>query len=151
MRSLENVIIDSLNEFSIDCFTKEDDTGVWTPLGKIASIGIKVSKWTTYHGFSLNIFDNLEGFNLINPCGNESEQMSSVHQFNDHISFEDVAEEGETTTSTLEEMARIVLKNREENPKNNGPLIVFIKTLFLKFSGSSKVSISSYIISSNFD
>ena len=91
VRSLENVIIDSLNEFSIDSFTKEDDTGVWTPLGKIASIGIKVSKWTTYHGFSLNIFDNLEGFELINPCGNESEQMSSIHQFNDQISFEDVS------------------------------------------------------------
>ena len=91
VRSLENVIINSLNEFSIDSFTKEDDTGVWTSAGKIASIGIKVSKWTTYHGFSLNIFDNLEGFNLINPCGNESEQMSSIHQFNNQISFEDVS------------------------------------------------------------
>ena len=91
VRSLENVIIDTLNEFSIDSFTKEDDTGVWTSAGKIASIGIKVSKWTTYHGFSLNIFDNLEGFNLINPCGNESEQMSSIHQFNNQISFEDVS------------------------------------------------------------
>ena len=91
VRSLENVIIDTLNEFSIDSFTKEDDTGVWTSVGKIASIGIKVSKWTTYHGFSLNIFDNLEGFTLINPCGNESEQMSSIHQFNNQISFEDVS------------------------------------------------------------
>ena len=91
VRSLENVIIDTLNEFSIDSFTKEDDTGVWTSIGKIASIGIKVSKWTTYHGFSLNIFDNLEGFNFINPCGNESEQMSSIHQFNNQISFEDVS------------------------------------------------------------
>jgi len=91
VRSLENVIIDTLNEFSIDSFTKEDDTGVWTSVGKIASIGIKVSKWTTYHGFSLNIFDNLEGFNFINPCGNESEQMSSIHQFNNQISFEDVS------------------------------------------------------------
>ena len=91
VRSLENVIIDTLNEFSIDSFTKEDDTGVWTSAGKIASIGIKVSKWTTYHGFSLNIFDNLEGFNLINPCGNELEQMSSIHQFNNKISFEDVS------------------------------------------------------------
>jgi lipoic acid synthetase len=91
VRSLENVIIDTLNEFSIDSFTKENDTGVWTSAGKIASIGIKVSKWTTYHGFSLNIFDNLEGFNLINPCGNESEKMSSIHQFNNQVSFEDVS------------------------------------------------------------
>jgi lipoic acid synthetase len=91
VRSLENVIIDTLNEFSIDSYTKDDDTGVWTSAGKIASIGIKVSKWTTYHGFSLNIFDNLEGFNLINPCGNESEKMSSIHQFNNQVSFEDVS------------------------------------------------------------
>ena len=91
VRSLENVIIDSLKEFSIDSYTKEDDTGVWTASGKIASIGIKVSKWSTYHGFSLNIFDNLEGYDLINPCGNKSEQMSSIHQFNDEISFEDVS------------------------------------------------------------
>ena len=70
VRSLETTIIETLKSFNIDSFSKEDDTGVWTSEGKIASIGIKVSKWTTYHGFSLNIFDNLDGFNLINPCGN---------------------------------------------------------------------------------
>ena len=47
--------------------------------GKIASIGIKVSKWTTYHGFSLNIFEDLNGFDLINPCGNSNEEIASVH------------------------------------------------------------------------
>ena len=93
VRNLENVIIDSLRKFKIDSFTKEDDTGVWTAKGKIASIGIKVSKWTTYHGFSLNIFDSLDGYQLINPCGNQSEQITSIHQFNPDISFEEVANE----------------------------------------------------------
>ena len=93
VRNLENVIIDSLRKFKIDSFTKEDDTGVWTAKGKIASVGIKVSKWTTYHGFSLNIFDSLDGFQLINPCGNQSEQITSIHQFNPFISFEEVASE----------------------------------------------------------
>ena len=93
VRNLENVIIDSLRKFKIDSFTKEDDTGVWTTKGKIASIGIKVSKWTTYHGFSLNIFDSLDGYQLINPCGNQSEQITSIHQFNPDISFEEVASE----------------------------------------------------------
>ena len=93
VRNLENVIIDSLRKFKIDSFTKEDDTGVWTAKGKIASIGIKVSKWTTYHGFSLNIFDSLDGYQLINPCGNQSEQITSIHQFNPDISFEEVASE----------------------------------------------------------
>ena len=90
VRSLEETIIKTLNSFDIDAFSKEDDTGVWTPKGKIASIGIKVSKWTTYHGFSLNIFDKLEGFNLINPCGNKDEKISAVHTFNKEISFDDV-------------------------------------------------------------
>jgi lipoic acid synthetase len=90
VRSLEETIIKTLNSFDIDAFSKEDDTGVWTPKGKIASIGVKVSKWTTYHGFSLNIFDKLEGFNLINPCGNKDEKISAVHTFNKEISFDDV-------------------------------------------------------------
>ena len=93
VRNLENVIIDSLRKFKIDSFTKEDDTGVWTAKGKIASVGIKVSKWTTYHGFSLNIFDSLDGYQLINPCGNQSEQITSIHQFNPDISFEEIASE----------------------------------------------------------
>jgi len=93
VRNLENVIIDSLRKFKIDSYTKEDDTGVWTAKGKIASVGIKVSKWTTYHGFSLNIFDSLDGYQLINPCGNQSEQITSIHQFNPDISFEEVASE----------------------------------------------------------
>ena len=91
VRDLENVIIDTLRKFNIDSFTKEDDTGVWTTKGKIASVGIKVSKWTTYHGFSLNIFDSLDGYDLINPCGNQLEKMTSIHQFNSDISFEEVA------------------------------------------------------------
>ncbi|MDA3013746.1 MAG: lipoyl(octanoyl) transferase LipB, partial [Actinomycetota bacterium] len=49
VRALENVLINTLKDFKIEAFTKDDDTGVWTTKGKIASIGIKVSKWTTYH------------------------------------------------------------------------------------------------------
>ena len=90
MRSLEETIIKTLNSFNIDAFSKDDDTGVWTQKGKIASIGVKVSKWTTYHGFSLNIFDKLEGFDLINPCGNQDEKIAAVHSFNSEISFDDV-------------------------------------------------------------
>ena len=93
VRNIENVIIDSLRKFKIDSYTKENDTGVWTAKGKIASVGIKVSKWTTYHGFSLNIFDSLDGYQLIKPCGNQSEQITSIHQFNPDISFEEVASE----------------------------------------------------------
>lgn len=91
VRALEEVLINTLRDFNIDSFTKENDTGVWTSLGKIASIGIKVSKWTTYHGFSLNIFNSLDGYQFINPCGSTSENMTSLHHFNDQVSFDDVA------------------------------------------------------------
>lgn len=90
VRSLEQTIIKTLGSFDIEAFPKEDDTGVWTSEGKIASIGVKVSKWTTYHGFALNIFDKLEGFDFINPCGNQEEKIASVHTFNTEISFDDV-------------------------------------------------------------
>ena len=90
VRSLEKTIIKTLGSFDIEAFSKEDDTGVWTSEGKIASIGVKVSKWTTYHGFALNIFDKLEGFDFINPCGNQEEKIASVHTFNSEISFDDI-------------------------------------------------------------
>ncbi len=51
VRAIEKSLINVLTSFNIDSYSKEQDTGVWTSKGKIASIGIKVSKWTTYHGF----------------------------------------------------------------------------------------------------
>ena len=93
VRSIENSIIDVLSKLNIDSYSKDGDTGVWTEKGKIASIGIKVSKWTTYHGFSLNISEELRGFNLINPCGNSNEEIAAVHQFNKEVSFKEIVEE----------------------------------------------------------
>jgi len=92
VRKIENVIIDSLAELSIDAFSKTDDTGVWTKEGKIASIGIKVSKWTTLHGFSLNISENTKGFDFINPCGSSDEHVVSIQQYDETVSFKEVTE-----------------------------------------------------------
>ena len=93
VRSIENSIIDVLSKLNIDSYSKDGDTGVWTEKGKIASIGIKVSKWTTYHGFSLNISEELSGFYLINTCGNSNEEIAAVHQFNKEVSFKEIVEE----------------------------------------------------------
>ncbi len=92
VRKIENVIIDSLAELSIEAFSKTDDTGVWTKEGKIASIGIKVSKWTTLHGFSLNISENTKGFDFINPCGSSEENVVSIQQYDETVSFKEVTE-----------------------------------------------------------
>ena len=92
VRKIENVIINSLAELSIEAFSKTDDTGVWTKEGKIASIGIKVSKWTTLHGFSLNISENTKGFDFINPCGSSDEHVVSIQQYDETVSFKEVTE-----------------------------------------------------------
>ena len=92
VRKIENVVIDTLAELSIDAFSKIDETGVWTKEGKIASIGIKVSKWTTLHGFSLNISENTKGFDFINPCGSSDEHVVSIQQFDETVSFKEVTE-----------------------------------------------------------
>ncbi len=92
VRKIENVIIDSLAELSIEAFSKTDETGVWTKEGKIASIGIKVSKWTTLHGFSLNISENTKGFDFINPCGSSEEHVVSIQQYDETVSFKEVTE-----------------------------------------------------------
>ena len=92
VRKIENVIIDTLAELSIDAFSKIDDTGVWTKEGKIASIGIKVSKWTTLHGFSLNISENTKGFDFINPCGSSDEHVVYIQQYDETVSFKEVTE-----------------------------------------------------------
>ena len=71
--SLENSIIDTLKEFSILGTNDRKNIGIWinhnNEIKKIAAIGIRVRKWIAYHGFSVNISNNLEHFNKIVPCG----------------------------------------------------------------------------------
>ena len=81
-----------MSTFSISAFSKHDDTGVWTKEGKIASIGIKVSKWTTFHGFSLNITDNTKGYDFINPCGDSEERIVAIQNYDKNISFKEVTD-----------------------------------------------------------
>jgi len=66
---LQEVIIRTLNDFSIESFRDERHVGVWVGQEKIAAIGIKVTSWVTKHGFALNINNDLDHFSLINPCG----------------------------------------------------------------------------------
>ena len=69
LRNLEEVIIQSLSEFAISAVRREGLTGVWVGSKKIASIGVKVTRWVTYHGFALNVKTDLNYFNMITPCG----------------------------------------------------------------------------------
>jgi len=78
LRYLEEVLIKTLREFKIGAGRINDFTGVWVGRKKIASIGIKVRRWVTLHGFALNINTELDYFNLIQPCGMEAQIMTSM-------------------------------------------------------------------------
>ena len=69
LRSIEEVIIQTLVKFGISAGREKEMTGVWVQGEKIAAIGVKVSRWVTMHGFALNVNSNLAKFNRIIPCG----------------------------------------------------------------------------------
>lgn len=78
LRGLEKAIGDTLKEFGLE--SEVHDTGVWVNDKKIASIGIAVKKWVTYHGIALNIYSDPEAFQGINPCGFKPHMMTSLEE-----------------------------------------------------------------------
>ena len=69
MRSLEQLTIDVLSEFKISAKRVEGLTGVWVGDEKIAAQGVRLTKWITMHGFSININTDLSFYDGIIPCG----------------------------------------------------------------------------------
>lgn len=76
LRKIEQVFIDVLAESSIEARAAENATGVWCGDRKIASMGIAVRKWVTYHGIAINVVNDLGPFHLISPCGFSPEVMT---------------------------------------------------------------------------
>jgi lipoyl(octanoyl) transferase len=70
---IENTIIQTLAEYGIKTFSDRENIGIWTNYNnedkKIAAIGIRVSRWIAYHGFSININNDLNDYKKIIPCG----------------------------------------------------------------------------------
>ena len=70
---IEKTIIESLSEFNIKSFGDPKNIGVWVDnkkdINKVAAIGVRVSKWIAYHGFSININNDLSKYQNIIPCG----------------------------------------------------------------------------------
>ncbi len=71
IRRLEQAIIDTLSELGIEAWPEDGLTGVWTSQGKVAAIGVRVSRGVTMHGFAVNLDPDLKFFDHINPCGLE--------------------------------------------------------------------------------
>jgi lipoate-protein ligase B len=78
LRRLEAGLIAALATLGIDATTTAGLTGVWTGGRKIASIGIHVKQWVTFHGFALNVTTDMSYFDLIIPCGIPDVVMTSV-------------------------------------------------------------------------
>ena len=70
---IEKTIIETLKEYKIETFSDKNNTGIWhkknNSINKVAAIGVRVKKWIAYHGFAININNNLEQYKKIIPCG----------------------------------------------------------------------------------
>jgi lipoyl(octanoyl) transferase len=82
VRDLEEVLIRTLADYSIDAFRIEGLTGVHTQRGKVAAIGVHIARWITTHGFALNVNTDLSFFNLIIAC--DGEQVTSMQDLLGH-------------------------------------------------------------------
>jgi len=80
LRTLLNTVATLLGEYGLVPEFKKGEPGVWVNSGKIASVGIAVRKWVTYHGVALNVNTDLKAFNMIVPCGHREEKMTSMEQ-----------------------------------------------------------------------
>jgi lipoyl(octanoyl) transferase len=75
---LEEVLIRTLSDFGIESARHPLHRGVWTGDRKIASLGIRISRWVTCHGFALNVSTDVGYYSLINPCGIVGCRMTSM-------------------------------------------------------------------------
>ena len=80
--SIELTIIDTLNFFKIKSFADKKNIGIWyndnSKIKKVAAIGVRISKWIAYHGFSININNNLEKYKAIIPCGVKDKGVTNL-------------------------------------------------------------------------
>ena len=84
--NIEDCIIETLIDYKIKSYPDKKNIGIWVKeknnLKKIAAIGIRVKKWIAYHGFSLNVSNDLSKYNRIIPCGIKSKGITSLKVLN---------------------------------------------------------------------
>ena len=91
MRSLEQVIINTLQKYGIKGEQKEDLTGVWIKDKKIAAFGVRISRWVTMHGFALNVNTDMKYYEGIIPCGILEYGVTSMEKLLNHeVNMKDV-------------------------------------------------------------
>ena len=79
---IEKSIIETLNLYDIETFADKENIGIWyndnSTIKKVAAIGVRVSKWIAYHGFSININNDLEKYDAIVPCGIKDKGITNL-------------------------------------------------------------------------
>src|SRR4029077_10312097 len=91
VRSVEQVLIETLAEFGITAGRVKGCTGVWVDGAKIAAIGVHISRWVTSHGFALNVNTDMSYFQYIVPCG-LTKPVTSMAQLGVQTNLEEVSE-----------------------------------------------------------
>ena len=105
LRMLEEVLIRVTRSYGIESERREGQTGVWAGERKVASIGVAVSNWVTYHGFALNVNPDLSYFRLIRPCGLDPSVITSMIELTGRpVSMEEVKVRVTREFSTVFEM-----------------------------------------------
>ena len=83
---IEKTIIDSLKSYDINTFSDKENIGIWyddnSEIKKVAAIGVRVSKWIAYHGFSINIDNDLKKYDAIIPCGINDKGITNLKTIN---------------------------------------------------------------------
>ena len=104
---IENSIIFSLKSFGIDSYSDRKNIGIWTKFNneekKIGAIGIKVKKWIAYHGFSLNINNDISSYQKIIPCGIKDKSITTLKKIDNQ---------------NYNKLTDIIIKNLINNLKN---------------------------------
>ena len=79
---IEKTIIETLKYYKIETFSDKDNIGIWhkknNSVNKVAAIGVRVKKWIAYHGFAVNINNNLDQYKKIIPCGIKDKGVTNL-------------------------------------------------------------------------
>ena len=90
---IEKSIIETLKLYDIETFADKENIGIWyndnSTIKKVAAIGVRVSKWIAYHGFSININNDLKKYDAIIPCGIKDKGITNLKQIKNQ-NYEDL-------------------------------------------------------------
>ena len=93
---IEKSIIETLKDYKIETFSDKDNVGIWHTknhtINKVAAIGVRVKKWIAYHGFAININNNLDQYKKIIPCGIKDKGVTNLISIadNDYSNLENL-------------------------------------------------------------